>query len=94
MRLWLGGAVLSGFVHSPIFNIDEAISRVDEAVIFGKGADVLVEIVDKARLVNSDGGDVVDPASEEGFVLLDAGSLVHGGTGAENEVVDESVSVV
>ncbi len=94
MRLWLGGAVLGGFVYSPIFDINKAIGRVDEAVIFGKGADVLIEIVDETGLVNSDGGDVVDPASEEGFVLLDAGGLVHGGTGAKDEVVDEGVGVV
>ena len=91
---WLGGAVLGGFVYGPIFDIDEAIGRIDEAVIFGKGADVLVEIIDETRLVNSDGGDVVDPASEEGFVFLDAGGLIHGGTGAEDEIVDESVGVV
>ena len=83
-----------GFVDCPIFDVDETVSCVDKAVIFGESADVFVEIIDKAGLVNTDGRNVVDPAVEEGLVFLDAGRFIHGSAGAKNEVIDESVGVI
>ena len=87
-------AVFGGFVDCPIFDVDETVSCVDKAVIFGESADVFVEIIDKAGLVNTDGRNVVDPAVEEGLVFLDAGRFIHGSAGAKNEVIDESVGVI
>ena len=90
----LGGAVAGGADDGPGFDIGEAVGGVDEAVILGEGAGGLVLKIGEVDLVEADGGDIVDPLAEEGFVFSDAEGLVEGAAGAENEVVHEGVAVI
>ncbi len=50
--------------------------------------------VGEVGLVEADGGDVVHPFAEEGFVFGDAEGVVKGAAGAEDEVVGKGVAVV
>ena len=90
----LGGAVAGGADDGPSFDVGEAIGGVDEAVILGEGAGGLVVKIGEVDLVEADGGNVVDPLAEEGFVFGDAKGLVEGAAGAENKVVNKGVAVI
>ena len=90
----LGGAVAGGADDSPGFDVGEAVGGVDEAVILGEGAGGLVVKIGEVDLVEADGGNVVDPLAEEGFVFGDAEGLVESTAGAENKVVNKGVAIV
>ena len=84
----LRGAVLRGFINGPVFDVDKTVSGIDEAIFFGEGAHVAIKVIDEAGLIDADGGDVVDPAAQESFVLAAADGGVHGTASADDEVID------
>ena len=90
----LRGAVAGGADDGPGFDVGEAVGGIDEAVVLGEGAGGLVVKIGEVDLVEADGGNVVDPLAEEGFVFGDAEGLVEGAAGAENEIVNEGVAIV
>lgn len=80
--------MFGGFNRGPEINVEEAVERGGEAIIFGEGADMMIEKIREIGLIDRDRRDIFEPGFEKSGVFCKAERGVGIRASSKKEIVD------